>query len=366
MAENSVTRRVAAILAADAVGYTRLMADDEPATMNALDAARAIFVQHIEANQGRVVDTAGDSVLAVFETTEGAVLASVAIQERLAEKNAPVPEARRMRFRIGLHLGDIREKVDGSVYGDGANVAARLEGLAEPGAIIVSDVVQGALRGHLDIGFADAGSHEVKNVAEPVRAYRVLAEGETAPRKRSVLTKRALAIGAAAALLAIVVAAGVTIWPSSEPDEEVVVEAAGDQTDDPILAMPTGPSIAVLPFTNLTGDPGQSYFVDGMTEEIITGLAKFSNLRVMARNTSFQFKGQTIDVAEIGRRLGVDYVVEGSVQRDASTIRVAAAQSSIISLPPPFAGCTTISRYGISSATRARGRQRAGHHLDPG
>ena len=320
MADNAITRKVAAILAADAVGYTRLMAADEPATIDTLDVARAVFIEHIEANQGRVVDTAGDSVLAVFETTEGAVLASVAIQARLAEINEPVPEGRRMQFRIGLHLGDIREKADGTVYGDGVNVAARLEGIAEPGAIIVSDVVQGVLRGHLDLGFTDAGSHEVKNVAEPVRAYRVLAEGEVAPTKLKSGRTRQLVLAGAAVAAAVVVA--IALWPSPEPvPEPEVVTAEPDGTLPPL---PTGPSIAVLPFDNLGGDPEQEYFADGLTEDILTRLAAFRELKVIARNSSFQYKGEAVDVREVGRQLGADFVLEGSVRRDASSIRVSA------------------------------------------
>ena len=322
MADNAITRRVAAILAADAVGYTRLMAADEPATIDALDVARAVFAEHIEANQGRVVDTAGDSVLAVFETTEGAVLASVAIQARLAEINEPVPEERRMQFRIGLHLGDIREKADGTVYGDGVNVAARLEGIAEPGAIIVSDVVQGVLRGHFDIGFADAGSHEVKNVAEPVRAYRVTkagAEPASAPKPRPTR----LAIAAAAGML--VVAAGLGIWwTTGEPSPPPMVTADGTPTDDPVLAAPTGPAIAVLPFDDLSEETGQAFFADGLTEDIITGLSRFNHLRVIARNSTFQYKGQAVDVREVGEALGVRYVLEGSVRRSGESLRVTA------------------------------------------
>ncbi len=310
MVENRVTRKVAAILAADAVGYTRLMADDGPATMEALDAARAVFIEHIEANQGRVVDTAGDSVLAVFEITEGAVLASVALQERLAEINDAVPDERRMRFRIGLHLGDIREKADGTVFGDGVNIAARLQGIAEPEAIIVSDSVQAALRGHLDVGFADAGTHEVKNVAEPVHAYRVLAEGETAPGRRGLRKAPRLILAAtAAAVVVIAIVAGVMLWPGGEPE-------------DPILAMPTGPTIAVLPFTNMSGDPEQEYFSDGITEEIITELSRRSNLFVIARNSTFRYKGQSVDVRQVGQELGARYVLEGSVRKAGGTIRV--------------------------------------------
>ena len=183
MAENGARQRIAAILAADAAGYSRLMADDETATIAALDAARAIFREHIDGQAGRVVDTAGDSVLAVFETTAGAVRAGLAIQESLAGANAEVPEPRRMRFRIGIHLGDIHEKADGTIYGDGVNVAARLEALAEPGTVAVSDAVHATLRGRIAGSFADLGEHRVKNIPEPVRAYRVLAAGESAPAR---------------------------------------------------------------------------------------------------------------------------------------------------------------------------------------
>ncbi len=320
MADDGVTQRVAAILAADAAGYTRLMAADERATIDALDAARAVFIEQTQANQGRIVDTAGDSVLAVFEIAAGAVQAAVAIQQRLGEINAPVPEARQMHFRIGIHLGDIHEKPDGSVYGDGVNVAARLEGLAEPSTIVVSDMIQGAVRGRLDQGFADLGEHEVKNVAEPVRAYRVLAEGEVAPAAAKPARARQLALaGAAVAVVAVI---AVALWPTAEPAPES--EVASAEPADPILALPAGPSIAVLPFDNLSGDPEQEYFSDGITEEIIAELTRFPELFVLARNTTFQFKGQAVDVRAVGRELGARYVVEGSVRTDQETIRVTA------------------------------------------
>ena len=318
MAESGVTQRVAAILAADAAGYSRLMAADEPATIDALDAARAVFIEHIESNHGRVVDTAGDSVLAVFETTEGAAVAAAAIQARLGELNAPVPADRRMPFRIGLHLGDIREKADGTVYGDGVNVAARLEGLAEPGRIVVSGSVHDSIRGRHGLTYHFLGEQEVKNIAEPVRAYRVLAEGETAPAApRS--GRRLILAGVAVALLALVVA---FLWPADH--HESLPEVTTAEPEDPILAMPTGPSIAVLPFDNMSGDPEQEFFGDGLAEEIIAGLSRFSNLRVLARNSTFQFKGQSTDVRAIGESIGAQYVVEGSVRKAGDQVRVSA------------------------------------------
>ncbi|MDP6952779.1 MAG: adenylate/guanylate cyclase domain-containing protein, partial [Alphaproteobacteria bacterium] len=317
MAESGVTQKVAAILAADAVGYSRLMADDEPATIDALDAARAVFTEYIESNQGRVVDTAGDSVLAVFETTEGAALAASAIQARLGEINAGVPEARTMLFRIGLHLGDIREKADGTVYGDGVNVAARLEGLAEPGRIVVSGSVHDSIRGRHGLNYHFLGEQEVKNIAEPVRAYLVLAEGERAPTapKRG----RLILAGAAVALLALIVA---FLWPAEH--EGSLPDVATVEPEDPILAMPTGPAVAVLPFDNMSGDPQQDFFGDGLAEDIIAGLSQFPTLRVLARNSTFQFKGRAVDVRVIADEIGAQYVVEGSVRKAGDQVRVTA------------------------------------------
>ena len=171
MSGTDLKQRLAAIMAADVAGYSRLMAGDDRATVTALDAARAVFRLQIEANQGRVMDMAGDSVLAVFETATGAVSAGLAIQQQVNSLAEPMPEERRMRFRVGVHLGDVIEKADGTVYGDGVNIAARLEGLAEPGGMTISDAVHGAVRGRVDAHFADQGEQQVKNIAYPVRAF---------------------------------------------------------------------------------------------------------------------------------------------------------------------------------------------------
>ncbi len=310
--ETGQRQRVAAILAADVVGYSRLMADDETATIAALDAARAVFAEHIAANQGRVVDTAGDSVLAIFETTAGAVEAAMAVQTALAEAAEDVPEARRMRFRIGVHLGDIHEKADGTIYGDGVNIAARLEGLAERGTVAVSDAVQATIRGRVSFGFADLGEHEVKNIEHPVRAYRVLAEGERAPvrHKRPYHWGPASLIPLAIVMIVTVIAA----WPDLEPaPDEPVIPATSDR-----------PVIAVLPFDNLAQDPEQDFFVDGLTEEIIGALSRFRHLAVLGRNSTFRYKGQAVDVTAIGSELGARYIVEGSIRRAADTIRIIA------------------------------------------
>jgi len=268
-------QRLAAIFAADVVGYSRLMAADERATMAALEAARVIFRTRIESSQGRVIDMAGDSVLAVFDSATGAVSAALAVQQALEAAARTVPDDRRMRFRIGVHLGDVIEKPDGTIYGDGVNIAARLEGLAAPGGIAVSDAVQGAVRNRLAVTFVDLGEREVKNMAS-LRAYEVKVA-------------------------------------SSLPD-------AGQ----PAVARRDRPSVAVLPFANMSGDPEQEYFADGISEDVITELSKFHSIFVIARNSSFTYRGQATDVRKVAKDLGVRYVLEGSVRRAGTTIRVTA------------------------------------------
>jgi len=281
VSEQEIRQRLAAILAADVAGYSRLMAADERATVAALDAARAVFRTQIAANGGRVIDMAGDSVLAVFETAAGAVSASLGVQQALAASASATPEDRRMRFRIGVHLGDVIEKADGTVYGDGVNIAARLESLAEPGGITVSDAVHGAVRGKVGAQFADQGEQQVKNIAYPVRAFRITGIAPAAP----------------------------AAVPARAPAE-------------PSLRPPDKPSLAVLPFTNMSGDPEQEYFADGMTEDIITDISKTPGLFVIARNSSFTYKKQNVDVQEVGRKLGVRNVLEGSVRKAGMKVRI--------------------------------------------
>jgi len=275
-------KRLVAILAADAAGYSRLMADDDAATVAALDAARSVFRTQIEAKQGRVIDMAGDSVLSVFELATGAVSAAQAIQQALAAASSTLPENRRMRFRIGVHLGEIIEKPDATVYGDGVNIAARLEGLCEPGGITVSDAVYSAVRGKIAASFVDQGEQQVKNIAYPVRAYKVTTTEPTPP----------------------------------------AAAAAAAPPADPVLRPPDKPSLAVLPFTNMSGDSEQEYFADGITEDIITDVSKVPGLFVIARNSSFTFKKQNVDVKEVGRKLGVRHVLEGSVRKAGMKVRI--------------------------------------------
>ena len=277
--DTGMRQRLAAILAADAVGYSRLMATDERATVSALDAARGIFRRLIESNQGRVVDMAGDSVLAVFETASGAVSAALTVQKELAQAAEPLPEERRMRFRIGVHLGDVIEKADGTVYGDGVNIAARLEALAEPGGITVSETVQMAQRNRSAVAFEDQGEHAVKNIVHLVRAFSVRGADESAA-------------------------------------------AAASPRAKPALALPDKPSIAVLPFDNMSGDPEQEFFADNVVEAITATLSRIRSFFVIARNSAFLYKGKGVDVQQVGRDLGVRYVLEGSVQKAGNRLRI--------------------------------------------
>ena len=279
MKETSVKQRLAAILAADATGFSRLMQSDEKSTMVALDAARSVFRTQIEAHQGRVMDMAGDSVFAVFETASGAVAAAQEVQKTLNASAAQVPEDRQMRFRIGVHLGDVMEKADGTVFGDGVNIASRLESLAEPGGITVSDAVQGAVRGKVEATFDDQGEQRVKNIAHPVHAYRwVMAERDAPPSGFGPIAR----------------------------------------------GLSDKPSIAVLPFHNLSNDPDQEYFADGVADDLLLALSRYRWLMVIARSSSFSYKGRSPDMRQVGRELGVRHIVEGSVRKSGDRIRISA------------------------------------------
>jgi adenylate cyclase len=319
MIEQTGKRRMAAVLAADVAGYSRLMGEDEEATIAALGRARAVFREHVGVHDGRVVDTAGDSVLSVFESVIEAVRAALAVQETLTARNEDVPEDRRMQFRIGVHFGDIVEQDDGTIYGDGVNIAARLEGLAEPGGLTVSGTVHEHIEGKLGVGLADLGEQEVKNIARPVRAWRVAAGGDAAPSP----TKRPVrfALVAAAAVLVVVVASA--WWLSRDDTPAPMLTAGGTPTDDPVLAVPMGPAIAVLPLTNQSGDPAHDYFSAGLTEDLINRLSRFQQFRVIARNSTAQYKGETVDLKAIHRDLGARYVVDGGVHRLGDRLRVA-------------------------------------------
>jgi TolB-like protein/class 3 adenylate cyclase len=270
-------RRLTAILAADVAGYSRLMGADEEGTHARLKAHLGQLVDpKISEHRGRVVKNTGDGLLAEFASVVDAVRCAAEVQRAMADRNAETPEDKRITFRVGINLGDvIAEEHD--IFGDGVNVAARLEALAEPGGICVSRVVRDQVRDKLDFAFEDLGEQQVKNIARPVRVYRVRDVG----------------------------AANTPLTPTP-----------------PALPLPDNPSIAVLPFANMSGDPEQEYFADGMVEEIITALSRIRWLFVIARNSSFTYKGQAVDIKQVGRELGVRYVLEGSVRKGGNRVRI--------------------------------------------
>jgi adenylate cyclase len=273
--EHKVERRLAAIFAADVAGYSRLMSQDEVGTLRALTDNRGIMDRLITEHGGRVANTAGDSVLAEFPSAVDAVQGAVAVQEALAQADHDVPAERRLQFRIGLHVGDVMVR-DGDLLGDGVNIAARLESLADPGGICLSEAAYGYVRKALPLAFEDLGPQKVKNIGEPIRAYALKA---TRP-----------------------------------------ISAGTDSTKP--LPLPDKPSIAVLPFTNMSPDAEQEFFADGMTEDIITGLSRLKWLFVIARNSTFAYKARAVDVRQVGQDLGVRYVLEGSVRVSGSRIRI--------------------------------------------
>jgi adenylate cyclase len=272
---SKISRKLAAILAADIAGYSALMGADEEATVQDLKAHQAVILPMIGAHGGRIIDTAGDGILAVFGSVMNAVDCAVTIQKAMAERNAAIPLERQMRLRIGISLADIIHD-DARVYGDGVNIAARLENIADPGGICVSGEAYGQVHRKLPLRFIDLGEQHLKNIGQSVRVYRIEDENfaaATAPLK-------------------------------------------------PALALPDKPSIAVLPFTNLSGDPQQEYLADGMADDIITALSRLRWLFVIARNSTLMYKGKAIDVRAIGRELGVRYVLDGSVRRSGNHVRV--------------------------------------------
>jgi TolB-like protein/class 3 adenylate cyclase/tetratricopeptide (TPR) repeat protein len=274
MAEERMERRLSAILAADIAGYSALMGADEARTVRDLKGHQSVVLPMIGEFVGRIIDTAGDGILAEFPSVVNAVKCALAIQSRMAERNAAIEPERRMQFRVGLNIGDVVYD-ETRIYGDGINVAARLEGIAEAGGICISSKVYEEISGRIDLDCEDIGEQQLKNIARPVRAYHV------------------------------------------RPDRIGPTSATAP-------ALPEKPSIAVLPFLNMSGDPEQEYFADGMTEDLITDLSKVSGLFVIARNSSFTYKGKAVDVKRIGRELGVRHVLEGSVRKAGNRVRITA------------------------------------------
>jgi len=275
----AVSRRLVAVFAADVEGYSRLMGADEVGTLKGLTERRAILDTLIGHHRGRIANTAGDSVLAEFGSAVDAVECAVKAQTALAEANAGFPLDKCINFRIGIHIGDVMIRA-GDLFGDGVNIAARLQSIAKPGGVCISGATYDQVRKVLSMTYVDLGAQQVKNIQEPVRVFQV-----------------------------------------GSPREAREVPAPVGEAESPPI-MPDKPSIAVLPFQNMSGDPEQEYFADGMVEEITTALSRFKWLFVIARNSSFTFKGKAVDVKEVGRRLGVRYVLEGSVRKASGKVRI--------------------------------------------
>ena len=324
MAPEPVERKLAAILSADVVGYSRLMAEDEDATVRTLAAYREEISLLVRQHRGRVVDFTGDNFLAEFPTATDAAECAVEIQRVVSARNAPLPSERKMQFRIGIHMGEVRVE-EGRLYGDGVNIAARLEGLAEQGGICISATVHDQVRNKLDATYQDLGDQTVKNIPDQVRAYRVEPRAwqpeprvEAPPAKARRLRTALLALGAVLLLV------GVGLWATWPAPLGLLIDVAGVSGPPVNPALPEMPSLAVLPFTNMSGDPEQEYFSDGLTEDVTTELARLPYLFVIARNSAFMYKGKQVNVEDVGRELGVRYVLEGSVRKVGDRVRVTA------------------------------------------
>ncbi len=319
-------RKLTAILCADVFGYSRLMGEDEEATLRTLSSHRKFIDSLIEQHHGRFVNSAGDSVLAEFASVVNAVQCAVETQTTLNAENANLPPNRRMEFRIGVNLGDVM--VDGEqIYGDGVNVAARLESLADPGGICVSGKVHDEIRSKLPLSYGDLGAQTVKNIAEPLRVYRVLPEAgvaePTADTTKAQATRKYARRGIfSIAGLAFIAAVIVLVQHLSV--RPPAPSASIPSVQPPALTLPDEPSIAVLPFTNMSGDREQEYFSDGITDDLITALSRLPDLFVIARTSTFTYKSKPAKVQDISRELGVKYILEGSVRKEANEVRITA------------------------------------------
>jgi len=317
MTDERANRKMSAILSADVKGYSRLMSMDEEGTVKALNDCREIIARCVDDHRGRVVDSPGDNVLAEFVSTVEAVKCAVKIQEDLKVRNADLPESRRMEFRIGVNLGDIIEE-EGRIYGDGVNISARLEGLAEAGGICISGTAFDQVKSKLPVGYQYVGRQTVKNIPDPIRAYKVLMEPEYAGKVIGEDRHRKWRWAQIAAVIVIVIAGAFAIWnfylrpPPIEP-------ASVEKMAHPL---PDNPSIAVLPFVNLSEDSRQEYLSDSITEQIITTLSRDPHLFVIDRQSTFVYKGKPVKIQQVAEELGVRYVLEGAVQKSGDNVRI--------------------------------------------
>jgi adenylate cyclase len=316
-----VERKLTAILCADVSGYSRLMGQDEEATLRTLSVYRKIIDDLIENHRGRFVNSAGDSVLAEFTSVVETVNCAVDIQTSLKIENAKLPLERRMQFRMGVNLGDVMVEGD-QIYGDGVNVAARLESLADPGGICISGTVHDQVRYKLALAYEDIGEQTVKNIAHSVRVWRVRLDDEGAARQHRRSSGRMLRRGGAISMAGIAIAVATFVLIQHLSLKPPRTHASIPPQEKPALTLPSIPSIAVLPFTNMSGDPQQEYFSDGITDDLTTDLSRVPKLFVIARTSSFTYKGKAAKVQTIGRELGVKYLLEGSARKAGDQVRV--------------------------------------------
>ena len=329
------TRKLAAILVADIVGYSRLAGADEERTLARVRGLRSDLIDPaIAAHHGRIVKRTGDGSIIEFRSVVDAVRCAIEVQNGLIERNAGLPPEKRIEFRVGIHLGDVVEESDGDLMGDGVNIAARLEGVAKPGGICLSEDAYRQVQGKIEADFVDLGDQHLKNIAQPVRVYS-LQSGNAAKARPIKRAGRNARVSVIACSVALVLVAGGAVWYFSHGFEpaarnaadltaakSVAIEAAKPGATEPIKPAAAHLSIVVLPFANLSGNSAQDYFADCVTDNLTTDLARVKGSFVIARNTAFTYKGKNVDATEIGKALGVRYVLEGSVQRDQNRVRV--------------------------------------------
>ncbi len=320
MTTQEVKRKLTAILSADVKGYSRLMGEDEKGTVRTLNTYKEIMTGLVQSHHGRVVDAPGDNILAEFASVVEAVECAVEIQKELKTKNAELLENRRMEFRIGVNLGDVIEE-EGRIYGDGVNIAARLESLSEAGGVCISGSAYDFLGKKLSLGYDYLGEHTVKNIEKPIRVYRVLTEPEAAGKviEEKKAKSRQWQRAAIGLVFVLIVVAAVVEWKLHTPYAPQPEVASKEKMAFPL---PDVPSIAVMPFVNMSEDPKQEFFGDGITENIVTALSKVSRLFVISRQSTFFYKGKPVKVKQVSEELGVQYVLEGSVQRSTDRIRI--------------------------------------------
>ena len=323
MVDKGFRRRLTAILSADAVEYSRLMSENEEATVSTITAYREVLTTLIQQHNGKVLDSPGDNLLAEFVSVVDAVQCAVAVQKEIKARNDELPENRRMQFRIGINLGDVIQEEE-RIYGDGVNIAARLEGLSEPGGICISKTAFDHIESKLPYGYEFLGDQTVKNIAKPVAAYRVLMEpritvaGENEKVKIVPIWQRKAILAGSIALVVLIIVAVIWNFYFRPPPMEVA------SVEKMAFPLPEKPSIAVLPFNNLSGDSTQDYIADGISENIISALSKISEMFVIASNSTFTYKGKPVKVQQVSEELGVRYVLEGSTQKIGNRVRITA------------------------------------------